>query len=213
VSLEAIGPLTPLAPPYTPRVGVDHWESVSPVVILDPLEAGMNIGRSCFGFRQVQLCFDNAFSVVLTHYQSQISFGHLSSSGMANTLLGPIFGATHHKQVVDLAASVWCPRECFLGRAAPQSKEEILRAQHVLPLSVMCTQKANDTKAQGEQGQQVVCGSSSQLRRVPSSVEATTVTEMTDHMMREVCTRELLRCNREKLIRVYQSLFADPEEA
>jgi len=61
VSLSTSGPLFTLSSwsPHVPRVGTpEYWQPADPVVIQDPLLPSHNVGRSCFGFRQVQLVFD-----------------------------------------------------------------------------------------------------------------------------------------------------------
>ena len=57
VSLSPAGPLMPLGPPWVPKVGTSaFFNPAPPVVILDPINTQNNLGRSCFGFRQLQLC-------------------------------------------------------------------------------------------------------------------------------------------------------------
>jgi len=110
VSLSPAGPLLPLAPNQfnTPRVGsAVFWQPAPPVVILDPLNPTANIGSSCYGFKQVQLCFEDALHTILN---CPIPRG-VESSVSTESVLGKMFGATHHKQVVELSASIWCPME------------------------------------------------------------------------------------------------------
>ena len=110
VSLSPAGPLLPLAPNQfnTPRVGsAGFWQPAPPVVILDPLNPTVNIGSSCYGFKQVQLCFEDALHTIL-HCPLPRS---VETSVSADSVLGKMFGATHHKQVVELSASIWCPME------------------------------------------------------------------------------------------------------
>lgn len=67
-------------PPYGPLFaltgehgggGLDEqsrsWKPTDPVVIQDPLCAANNVGRSCFGFRQVQVVFDQCLSRLLLY--------------------------------------------------------------------------------------------------------------------------------------------------
>jgi len=135
VSLSPAGPLLPLAPHHfnTPRVGsVGFWRPAPPVVVLDPLNPALNVAQSCFGFRQVQLCFDESLSTVLStpisassgiHEYSgtnraaklDVDGGdvHVVAAGQKSvtSVLGAMFGATHHRHVVNLSASIWCPFE------------------------------------------------------------------------------------------------------
>lgn len=127
ISLSPAGPLLPLAPHHfnTPRVGsAGFWQPAPPVVILDPLRPDANVAMSCFGFRQVQLCFDDALHTILAAplggAQAAAGRGGEScgsgggsggSGGGGSSVLGSMFGAAHHRHVVTLSASVWCPAE------------------------------------------------------------------------------------------------------
>lgn len=119
VALSPDGPLAALAPPYTPRVDTSsYWHPAPPVVILDPLNHTENVGRTCFGFRQVQRCFDDALQTISGRYQLALSGRAAPSPAAAagspsgdTSLLGAVFGAAHHHHVVKLATSIWCPLE------------------------------------------------------------------------------------------------------
>jgi len=133
ISLAPSGPLLPLSLHHfnTPRVGsAGFWQPAPPVVIVDPLHPALNVASSCFGFRQVQICFDNALNTLLhcsmekcSNYNSSSTLtSHLNASVTTNldqqntnssqtSILGAVFGASHHKQVVNLSASIWCPLE------------------------------------------------------------------------------------------------------
>jgi hypothetical protein len=141
-------PLTPLHAPgsfLTPRVGsAGYWAPPPPVVIVDPLNPANNVGRTCFGFRQVQLCFDDALASIdrsfdaarqqQHHHQHHPHHPHqrfappaahanvaaihphanaafAAAGKKQRSVLGAVFGAAHHQQVVNLSASVWCPFE------------------------------------------------------------------------------------------------------
>ncbi len=52
--------------PWQQVGGGAPWRPTDPVVIQDPLRAANNVGRSCFGFRQVQVVFDQCLSRVLS---------------------------------------------------------------------------------------------------------------------------------------------------
>ncbi|CAM9228929.1 unnamed protein product [Chrysoparadoxa australica] len=116
VSSHGAGPLAPLTLQHfvgIPRVGTpEWWQPADPVVIQDPLQASNNVGRSCFGFRQVQVAFDRAYSAVANFYASDPGYGSRTASGAqrseSNSVLGAVFGAPHHKHVANLTAQVWC---------------------------------------------------------------------------------------------------------
>lgn len=106
-SAASAGPLAPLNPQNfggVPRVGTpEWWAPADPVVIQDPLDAVNNVGRTCFGFRQVQLVFDQALRAM------EAMGGELAEQ--ERSLLGAMFGTVHHRHVVNLTAQVWCPQQ------------------------------------------------------------------------------------------------------
>lgn len=102
IRADGTGPLAPLTPAETsshvPRVGTrDYWRPADPVVIQDPVDPLNNIGKNCFGFRQVQLVFDEARRAIL--------------NAPATSLLGAAFQTQHHNAVVKHLQAVWCPCE------------------------------------------------------------------------------------------------------
>lgn len=97
------GPIAPLqALQCIPKVGTpDFWTyAADPVVIQDPLQPDINVGRTCFGFRQVQLALDESLSALLNF-----------EDGEGKSMLGAVFGTQHHIAVVNLTAKMWCPEE------------------------------------------------------------------------------------------------------
>lgn len=84
------------------------------ICILDPLNSSNNLGRSCFGFRQIQTEFDNALERAMncleddTFFsmpQENITEGTVLEGSMgqifsrqkkSKSILGTIFGTVHH---------------------------------------------------------------------------------------------------------------------
>eukprot|EP00602_Paraphysomonas_sp_CaronLab_P013170 CAMPEP_0185042476 /NCGR_PEP_ID=MMETSP1103-20130426/42376_1 /TAXON_ID=36769 /ORGANISM="Paraphysomonas bandaiensis, Strain Caron Lab Isolate" /LENGTH=1180 /DNA_ID=CAMNT_0027582561 /DNA_START=624 /DNA_END=4166 /DNA_ORIENTATION=- len=129
VVLSINGPFAPLAPgmapAHVPRVGTpNYWRPADPVVVTDPLDSQNNLGRSCFGFRQLQTEFDNALERVmacigdeeLLAFPTDLNDGDLSKNKRRRSVLGAMFGTTHHDSVVRLQAQIWCPQEVFAGQ-------------------------------------------------------------------------------------------------
>jgi hypothetical protein len=113
--------LTPLHSPHVPRVGTpEWWRPADPVVIQDPLQPNNNIGRACFGFRQLQLHFDRAL-------QSLLKFGDECKNiyDPEISALGALFSTAHHRSVVQLAAQVWCPREQAVSVPQPVFQKQV----------------------------------------------------------------------------------------
>lgn len=119
VVLSINGPFVPLSPglvnnAHLPRVGTPgYWKPPDPVIVQDPLNSSNNLGRSCFGFRQLQMAFDGAL-------ESAMQFdGEINNTCGANatkkkrSVLGSIFGTEHHDAVVKLSAQMWCPLNCY----------------------------------------------------------------------------------------------------
>jgi hypothetical protein len=79
----------------------------------DPLNSQNNLGRSCFGFRQLQQEFDNALERVMACCAQDLSFNDTSSGNRRRSVLGAVFGTEHHDSVVRLQSQVWCPQEHF----------------------------------------------------------------------------------------------------
>lgn len=124
VCLSPSGPLVTLSPlhsPHVPRVGTpEWWRPADPVVIQDPLQPNNNIGRACFGFRQLQLHFDRAL-------QSLMKFGEESANiyDSERSALGALFSTAHHRSVVQLTAQVWCPKEQAVSVPPPLLQKQI----------------------------------------------------------------------------------------
>ena len=109
--------------PIRPRAGsAGFWAPAPPVIIIDPLNPGNNVGRSCFGFQQVQLCFDDALATINAEFEKG-KLGHMNQHESEKSILGSIFGASHHKHVVNLSASVWCPFEQKSAKTTIQTNE------------------------------------------------------------------------------------------
>jgi len=148
VQICATGPLVPLTPALTaghvPRVGTrEFFQPADPVVIQDPVDPKNNVGKSCFGFRQVQQAFDHALTAIKS-FSAQDTADHRSA-------LGAVFGADgetkHHDFVIRHLRAVWCPAEA--AGLDDKSLEEIeeLRAllNTRLPLSHVDISKVQRT--------------------------------------------------------------------
>jgi len=121
---------------HVPRVGTpEYWRPADPVVVLDPLNPSNNLGRSCFGFRHIQvapalipyhndeLYFDNLKGIqtqvilesALRDVEQFVSNGGLEAAeaGSMCSALGAMFGTHHHIHVVKFTAQMWCPDELF----------------------------------------------------------------------------------------------------
>ena len=109
-------PLTPLHAPgsfLTPRVGsAGYWAPPPPVVIVDPLNPANNVGRTCFGFRQVQLCFDDALASIDRSFdaarQQQHHHQHHPHHPPLSPAPPPPFTTTiyHHHQTTTISTTI-----------------------------------------------------------------------------------------------------------
>lgn len=110
---DGCGPLAPLTPAQTsthvPRVGTtEYWRPADPVIIEDPLHPQNNLGKSCFGFRQVQLVFDDAYRALKEHVHT---YDRHQAHHSDTSSLGAAFQTRHHDSVVRHLRAVWCPSE------------------------------------------------------------------------------------------------------
>lgn len=110
---DGCGPLAPLTPAQTsthvPRVGTtEYWRPADPVIIEDPLHPQNNLGKSCFGFRQVQLVFDDAYRALKDHVHA---YDRDQAQHSDSSSLGAAFQTRHHDSVLRHLRAVWCPTE------------------------------------------------------------------------------------------------------
>ena len=76
--------------------------------IEDPLDLSSNVGRACHGIRQVQQAFADALDAIRLSSAVVDADRSLMSTW---SILGRIFTAGHHNNVILHTASVWCPPE------------------------------------------------------------------------------------------------------
>jgi len=118
VALAVNGPFVPLTGDRMPRVGSEgYWNPPDPVVVIDPLNSQNNLGRSCFAFRQLQSTLDTALEAGLQRLD-RASLCPLTS------ILGVMFGAEHHNNVLKLVSQLWCPNEVVESAREDMSDEE-----------------------------------------------------------------------------------------
>ena len=111
IMADGTGPLVPLTPAdtarFVPRVGsADYWRPADPVVIQDPVDPANNIGKACFGFRQVQVAFDTALRAIQLCDLCDLTRSALGAA------FGSVEGETkHHDSVIKHLRAVWCPSD------------------------------------------------------------------------------------------------------
>jgi non-canonical poly(A) RNA polymerase PAPD5/7 len=114
-------------------------ETKAPLCILDPLEPGNNIGRTCFGVWQVVQAFAEALEAIQLTSAPRTELSSWS-------ILGSVFSTGHHRHVVSLVTQVWCPRENPVAAAAVRPPPQ--RPQQLPPLLQQPSQPLPRTAAE-----------------------------------------------------------------
>ena len=141
VALTVNGPFVPLSGDRMPRVGSKgYWNPPDPVVVIDPLNSQNNLGRSCFGFRQLQLTFDAALESAFRC----LAHGDRPAIPPLTSILGVMFGAGHHNSVLKLVSRLWCPTEIKVS-GVENGSEEISSTQN--SLESMCAANTSTSKS------------------------------------------------------------------
>jgi len=138
ICADGTGPLVPLTPAgatarFVPRVGTsEYWQPADPVVIQDPVDPSNNVGKACFGFRQVQLAFDHALRAIQQKAPNTTAQKKKNCSALG-AAFGSVEGDTkHHDSVIRHLRAVWCPTEA----GALSAEDE--RTALLLPGDALC---------------------------------------------------------------------------